>query len=210
MFRRPDPEDTPSTPSDLSQETIADSHTAPNIAPPLKPFSKKGTHMPNKPATPPNPQNFRTEIPRRVLDIPGAQRKPQSLADTVPNESKLVVGKEIKLSGSISACECLVVEGGVTAEKAEARDLIVSKGGVFNGKANVERAEVSGLFEGDLAASDTVTVKPGGHIKGNVTYVNLVMEKGAVIEGNLTPTSRQAPPMRAKLAEPSQQPTATE
>ncbi len=41
-------------------------------APPLKPFSKKGSHTPGKP---PGQAAFRPEIPRRVVEIPGSPRR---------------------------------------------------------------------------------------------------------------------------------------
>jgi len=177
----------------------ASTSTAPETAPPLKPFSKKGTHMPTKPTA---PQNFRNEIPRRVLDIPGAQRKPQTSDIDTSGENKLVVGKEISLSGAISACECLVVEGEVAADLPEAKTIVVSRGGKFKGTASVKKAEISGIFEGDLTVTDLAIIKPGGVVKGSIKYVGLVMEKGGIVDGQLMPMNRQAPPMRAKIAVP--------
>jgi len=196
--KSPDSRQEPQTES--SQAVPAQKSTAPETAPPLKPFSNKASHMPSKPVTPPN---YHPAIPRRNPDIPNSVRPTSPVESQTPNENKLVVGKEIKLSGAISTCECLVVEGEVTADLAEAKMLIVSPGGTFTGTARVENAEVSGLFDGEMHVSDTVTVKKGGIVKGTITYVNMIMDRGSVVEGQLTPTKRQGAPIKGKIADPS-------
>jgi cytoskeletal protein CcmA (bactofilin family) len=190
------PDDTQNTPVEPAPAAPA---VAPETAPPLKPFSKRGSHMPSKPSA---PQNFRTEIPRRVLDIPGMQRNSSSTEGLAGEGKRLVVGRDIHLSGAISSCDCLVVEGQVEADLTEARTVIVSRGGVFKGTATVTNAEISGLFDGDLTVSDTATVKPGGVVRGTIHYVNVVMERGGVVEGTLAPMPRKAAPVKGLIGAP--------
>jgi cytoskeletal protein CcmA (bactofilin family) len=116
-----------------------------------------------------------------------------------PDGKKLVVGRDIRLNGAISSCDCLVVEGTVEANLSETRTIIVAKGGAFSGVATVANAEISGLFEGELIASDTVTVRPGGIVRGAIHSANLVSERGAVIEGTLAVLARKAEPVRALI-----------
>lgn len=154
----------------------------------------------SKPAIPQMP--FRTEIPRRTPDLPATQRK--SPMDTLgPEGKKLVVGRDIRLNGAISSCDCLVVEGTVEATLSETRSIVVAKGGTFCGKATVATAEISGVFDGELIATDTVTVRPGGIVRGTLAYANLVSERGAVIEGTLRLLTRKAEPVRALIAQPA-------
>ncbi|MGE4528535.1 MAG: polymer-forming cytoskeletal protein [Rhodospirillaceae bacterium] len=154
--------------------------------------------MPSKPSAPQQP--FRNDIPRRVLDIPGAQRKPATPEGLTGGDGKkLVVGREIRLSGAISSCDCLVVEGQVEADLTEARMVVVSRGGTFKGTATVANAEISGLFDGNLTVSDTATVKPGGVVRGTICYANLVMEKGGIVEGTLTPQPRKSAPVKGLM-----------
>lgn len=152
----------------------------------------------SKPAIPQMP--FRTEIPRRAPDIPATQRK-SPMENLGPEGKKLVVGRDIRLNGAISSCDCLVVEGTVEANLSETRSIVVAKGGTFTGTATVANAEISGLFEGELIATDTVTVRPGGTVRGTIQYANLVSERGAVIEGTLVVLSRKAEPVRAPSAQ---------
>ncbi len=180
-----------------AEATPAAPAAAPETAPPLKPFSKRGSHMPSKPSVPQQP--FRSEIPRRVLDIPGMQRNLATPEGLSGEGKKLVVGRDIHLSGAISSCDCLVVEGQVEADLTQARSVVVSRGGVFKGTATVANAEISGLFDGDLTVSDTATVKPGGVVRGTIHYVNVVMERGAIVEGTLAPLPRKAPPVKGLI-----------
>ncbi len=174
-------------------EKPADADAAPAVldtAPPLKPFSSKGTHMPpSKPTQSP----FRTELPRRLPDLPGAPRKPDS-----PEGKKLVVGRDIRLSGAICSCDCLVVEGTVEADLTDTRTLVVAAGGTFTGTAIVASADISGLFEGELTAVE-VTVRQGGAVKGKIDYTQMVMERGAMVDGTLAQVSRKAAPVKALI-----------
>ena len=194
------PDGAQDTPAEVSSTKTPS--TAPDTAPPLKPFSKRGSHMPSKPSAPQSPtQPFRNEIPRRVLDIPGAQRKPATPEGLAGDGKRLVVGCEIRLSGAISSCDCLVVEGQVEADLTEARTVIINRGGVFKGTATVANTEISGLFDGNLTVSDTATVKPGGVVRGTIHYANIVMERGGVIEGTLAPMPRKSAPVKGLIGQ---------
>ena len=97
----------------------------------------------------------------------------------------LVVGAEIVLSGAISACQKLVVDGRVEADLKECREVIIGEGGVFKGSAEIEVATIGGLFEGDLTVRGQLVVRASGRIQGEVRYGTLAVEPGGVIIGNL-------------------------
>lgn len=182
-------------PAPASQAAAESISSAPN-APPHLPLAKTGTTMSTKPSIPQTP--LRTDIPRRAVEIPGSQRKTEVLG---PEGKKLVVGRDIRLNGAISSCDCLVVEGWVEANLSETRSIVVAKGGTFNGVATVATAEISGLFEGELTVSDTVTVRPGGVFRGTLRYVHLVSERGATIEGTVAQVHRKAEPVKGLIGE---------
>ena len=155
-------------------------------APPLKPFSKKGSHAPAKP---PTATSFQPEVPRRVTDIPGAAPRrvdrPLGAVGAEPDSSRLVVGRDISLNGEITACEKLVVEGRVEAVLSNARVIEVAPTGFFKGSAEVEEADISGRYEGDLVARERLVVRAGGHIKGKVRYGRIVIESGGEVSGDM-------------------------
>src|SRR3546814_19128350 len=82
-------------------------------------------------------------------------------------ESKrLLVGKDISLSGEITACDILVVEGTVEATLEQSQLLEVTDTGTFRGKDQIEEAVIAGPFEGTLTARDKLTVRSTGRIIG--------------------------------------------
>ena len=100
---------------------------------------------------------------------------------------KLIVGKQIVLSGEIKACEKLVVEGRVEASLTDSHSIEILKDGLFKGAATIDVADISGRFEGDLIVRQRLMVRATGHIVGSVRYGEMEIERGGVIAGDLRP-----------------------
>ena len=131
----------------------------------------------------PAPQ-IRPEPSRRVVDIPGPNaRRRQAPSDG--KGKKLLVGREIRLSGEITACDTLVVEGSVEATLTESRVIEVAQTGVFKGSADIEVAEISGHFDGDLVARQRLLVESTGLVTGTIRYKELEIERGGRISGDV-------------------------
>ncbi|WP_052716023.1 polymer-forming cytoskeletal protein [Magnetospira sp. QH-2] len=146
---------------------------------PLKPFSRKGP-APAMPAAP-----YRAEIARRQTEIPGrGAEKPKSVVDT-EDPKRLVVGRDIRLKGEITACERLVIEGEVEVTVSGAKLIEVLPSGLFKGDVDVERAEISGRFEGNLTAREELTIHEGGKVIGSVQYGKIVIESGGEVSGDM-------------------------
>jgi cytoskeletal protein CcmA (bactofilin family) len=176
--------DTPSfTPDNRAQSTFTPSSNV--AAPPLKPFAQRGTQMPSRPTQTSYKQ---PDMPRRAMDIPGHGPRRADVASSAAGDGKtLTVGREIQLSGEISACDHLVVEGKVQANLANARILEVAEGGQFHGKVTIEEADISGLFEGEMTVTRLLTIRPTGKVSGTLRYEALVVEDGGKVKGTVTP-----------------------
>ena len=151
-------------------------------APPLKPFSKKGSHTPGKP---PGQAAFRPEIPRRVVEFPSSPRPIERGRPVDAENKKLIVGQDIRLSGEITSCDRLVVEGRVETSLTNARVIEVAPSGFFKGDTQVEEADISGRFEGTLVVYDKLTVRTGGRVSGSIRYGNIIIESGGEISGDM-------------------------
>ncbi len=109
------------------------------------------------------------------------------------NGRRLVIGEGIAMSGDIEACENLVVEGTVDASLRGAKNLEITQTGVFYGSVEIDEATVAGRFEGDLKVNGRLTVRASGSIIGSVSYKELAIEPGALIDGRISPlTSLQS------------------
>jgi cytoskeletal protein CcmA (bactofilin family) len=98
---------------------------------------------------------------------------------------KLIVGREISLSGEITACDRLVVEGSVEANLANCRDIDIAESGLFKGSASIDDAEVRGRFEGTLNVRRRLLIRASGKVTGNVRYGQIEIECGGQISGDV-------------------------
>ena len=152
-------------------------------APPLKPFSRKGSHAPK----PPTSSGMASEMPRRPPEVSTTARRidrARSL-DTTSDQKRLIVGRDISLTGEITSCDRLVVEGQVEVTLPAARLIEVAPTGVFKGNADVEEADISGRFEGELIARGRLIVRAGGRVQGKIRYGRIVIEQGGEISGDM-------------------------
>lgn len=134
-----------------------------------------------RPATP--------EVTRRPPDLSAfTQRRDQPAAAPRQGEAdhkKLIVGREIILNGEIRTCDSLVVEGRVEAVLNECRSIDIAASGQFKGSADIESADISGRFDGDLTVHGRLTVRATGKVFGKVKYGQLEVERGGIISGTV-------------------------
>ena len=88
----------------------------------------------------------------------------------------------------------MVVEGHIEVRLKDARVIEVSQTGYFKGNADVEEADISGNFEGELIARDRLVVRSGGRISGTIRYGRIVIESGGEISGDMQTLDGTEPP----------------
>lgn len=158
--------------------------------------------------TPPIREPLRrpTQENRSMASTP-ASSQPKQTEET--EGKKLTVGKGIRLSGEITACEKLVVEGQVEADLTGAQDLVVARSGLFKGRAIVDRAEISGTFEGELTVREVLSLHGSGLIDGTLKFAEMEIERGGRVRGTIEELNRSdaAKPAGPKAVE---SPTARE
>lgn len=97
---------------------------------------------------------------------------------------RMVVGKEIKLSGTISACDQLLVEGTIEADLKDCDDLNIAEAGLFKGTATIGEADIRGRFEGTLTVRNLV-IRSTAKVTGQIRYAHLQIERGGQISGDI-------------------------
>lgn len=125
----------------------------------------------------------------RMAPLPGPTARP-STATTAPQAAHepppklLIVGPEINLAGEITACDRLVVEGSVQVTLNRTRAIEITETGRFtNGKAEVDEAEIGGVYEGSLTVRGRLLIRATGRVAGTVRYGELEIERGGRISG---------------------------
>ena len=128
---------------------------------------------------------FTPQIPRRVADIPNPAVARSMDADS--DGKRLVVGKQIRMSGEIAGCERLIVEGQVDATLSEVKTIDVNANGYFKGNAEVDTAAIAGTFEGTLKVRGHLEIAATGAVKGAVSYKTIAVANGGRVEGTIEP-----------------------
>ena len=113
------------------------------------------------------------------------------------NGRKLVIGQGITMSGEIEACEHLIVEGTIEATLKGANVLDVYESGAFLGTVEIDEANIAGRFEGDITVKGRLTIESTGQVIGSISYKELSMEAGAVIDGSISPIGSTNTPKKA-------------
>lgn len=122
----------------------------------------------------------------RFADIPGMRpRQPEMGAYVGVEDKTLVVGRDICLKGQILSCDKLVVEGSVEADLTESRIIEIAKDGTFKGSAEIDEADISGRFHGNLTVRKRLLVRTGGKIEGKIAYGQVEIEAGGEISGDV-------------------------
>ena len=139
---------------------------------------------------------FVPEIPRRTIDLPGAPGRKPTLGQRGGSAEgkRLTVGREISLSGEITACETLIVEGSVEATLENSQFMEITEGGVFKGTVVIDEAVIAGTFHGTITARERLTIKSTGRITGTVNFHQVEIELGGEIEGEIHVLRRPAEP----------------
>jgi cytoskeletal protein CcmA (bactofilin family) len=114
-----------------------------------------------------------------------AQAKPTSTSSMEPEHKKLIVGRDISLNGEIRTCDTLVVEGRVEAVLQDCKNIEIMGPGEFKGAAEVDVADISGRFDGDLSCRQRLIVRAGGKVLGKIRYGQLEIERGGVLSGEV-------------------------
>lgn len=163
-----------------------------NPANPASP-NPQGPSMSDSNSSSPSTPTFRPEIPKRpAIDLgprpasaPAAVAPVTSTRSDAPDPKVLIIGREISLTGQITACDKVIVEGKVEATLTESRFVEIAESGQFKGSAEVEEAEVRGRFEGKLSVRGRLLIRGSGKVMGEIAYGQIEVECGGEISGTV-------------------------
>lgn len=135
------------------------------------PLMGSGTNLSG---TPVNPSNL------------SAQAANAAASTAKEGGSKLTVGPNIKLKGvEITDCDTLVVEGLVEATM-DSRVMQIAEQGAFKGSAEIDIAEIRGLFDGNLTVREKLVIHSTGKVTGKIRYGKIVVEEGGQLSGEIS------------------------
>lgn len=124
--------------------------------------------------------------PQRAAPLPTPAPAPEATprAEDAAG-SKLIVGPNIKLKGvEIHDCDTLVVEGRVEATMVS-RSIQIAEHGAFEGKVDVDVAEIRGAFNGEMTARKKLVIHASGRVGGKIRYGKILVQEGGEMTGDI-------------------------
>lgn len=119
-----------------------------------------------------------------MRDVEPTQEPSEGLSQTDLKNAELHVGPGITLKGDITTCEALIVQGNVNGT-IDCAQMQVLSGGVVDGTATVQMAEIEGSFTGTLSVTGLLRVRGAGKIQGTIRYGELEVERGCEVSGDV-------------------------
>lgn len=158
--------------------------------------------QPAQPPQPPPAQAYQPQPPARPYEQPARPAQSTAAAAT-PSEPRAVtesdalardlregvvsgfVGAGTVVSGDAEFKGMLRIDGRFTGRvRSEKGSLIVSAGGVVEANIEVASAKINGTVNGDITATGRVEFGRSARVRGNIQTPALVIEEGAIFEGN--------------------------
>jgi cytoskeletal protein CcmA (bactofilin family) len=169
------------------QPSSAPQRAAPPAPPRPTPTGEGDSGLPSRPS------------PLAAAGVTPASAPPRRPAEPIRQEParevrKLIVGREITLSGEIAACDHLIVEGTVEASVKECHRLEVAEAGLFRGAVEIHEAEIAGRFEGQITVQGRLSVRSTGRIEGKIQYGELAVDAGGTLDGEIRGHGKTAKP----------------
>lgn len=137
----------------------------------------------------------------------GAADAAGSAAPTPTGAYKTTISTGSTLNGELNVDTDLHVDGRIKGRlRVGKRFVIGSEGRVTSEGIECSVAEISGLLEGPITVYEILTIHAGGHIKGDISVRDVVIEKGGRLDGRCQylPADQHAPGNPPRRDNPAQ------
>ncbi len=107
--------------------------------------------------------------------------------------SDTVIGSEAYFQGTLTAKGSLRVDGRIDGSIVDAKLVTIGKTGKIKGDISCEVCSVSGEVTGNVTALDHIELLAGAKMTGDLRAVKILIEEGAVFNGNCSMTGLKNP-----------------
>jgi cytoskeletal protein CcmA (bactofilin family) len=97
-----------------------------------------------------------------------------------------IIHQGLKVEGILSAEGKLII-GGAVEGTLIGDEVVIAEGSHVVARAKVREMLISGDFEGDVTAYETLKIMPTGNFRGNIVCKNLSLQAGGRLNGSVQP-----------------------
>lgn len=106
--------------------------------------------------------------------------------------SDTIIGQEAYFQGTLTAKGSLRIDGRIDGSIVDAKLVTVGKTGKIKGDVSCEICTLSGEVRGNISALDHIEVLSGSKIDGDMRAPRIIIEEGAVFNGNCSMTEAKS------------------
>ena len=117
-----------------------------------------------------------------------------------------IVGKGAKLEGTVVSAGSLRIDGQVKGQINADGDVMLSPQSQVEADIRAQNVAVAGRFKGNIIVKGRAEISRGGRVDGNITSKTLVVEEGAIFQGQSI--MEQPQPGQAAAPPPAREPAA--
>jgi len=118
------------------------------------------------------------------------------------------INEGTKLKGDISSNGYFRIDGSIEGNVETPSRVVIGKQGSIIGTLTCENADIEGRFEGNLKVTETLTLRAGAVIDGDVVTGKLAVEPGATINATCTMSGSGKPEEKPKRSARKTEPEA--
>lgn len=104
-----------------------------------------------------------------------------------------IVGQGAKLEGNVVSAGSLRIDGQVKGQINADGDVMLSPQSQVEADIRAQNVSVAGRFKGNIVVKARTEIAKGGRVEGNITSKTLVVEEGAVFQGQSIMEQQTAP-----------------
>jgi len=105
-----------------------------------------------------------------------------------------VLGQGASLEGNIVSAGSLRIDGRVKGQINADGDVVISPQSTVDADIKAENCTVAGTFKGNITVKGRAELSRGGRVDGNITCKSLVVQEGAIFQGQSVMDQQAAAP----------------
>ena len=95
-----------------------------------------------------------------------------------------LIGKDSSFVGNIESTGTIRIDGKFEGEITTKGDLVIGESGKVQGKIKAQNIVIAGQVSGEVEAGGKLELVPTGNLQGEAKMTLLIVEEGAVFQGN--------------------------
>jgi cytoskeletal protein CcmA (bactofilin family) len=132
-----------------------------------------------------SPLTFARSTPTEAFRAPASALPLAPGQAWIDERTRVAVSRNINVSGKLVFQEPVRIEGRFRGEVSSSDLVVISEGGMVDGRVKTPRLLILGMLQGDILGSKSVVLGPRSRVKGRIEAERLTVCEGARLEGDL-------------------------